>query len=268
MYSTTYIRPESLAQAVDLLRESPEAKPLSGGMTLVPTLKQRLAAPSHLLDLSHLAELKGIRLDGKLLHIGAATPHAEVANSAVVADAIPALAYLAGLIADPQVRNRGTIGGSVANNDPAADYPSAVLGLNATVVTSARRIPAAEFFTGMFETALAPDELVTEIEFPVPDRASYAKCRHGASGYAVVGVFIAQTGPSIQVAITGAQAFVFRWNEAEQALQQRCDESALDGLHIDPSELLDDVHTSARYRANLIEVYARRAVAALNAGNT
>ncbi|HEY4316780.1 MAG TPA: xanthine dehydrogenase family protein subunit M [Herbaspirillum sp.] len=266
MYSTTYIRPTSLAQAVELLQESPEAKPLSGGMTLIPTLKQRLAAPSHLVDLSHLPELQGIRLDGKVLRIGAATPHAVVANSKVVADAIPALAYLAGLIADPQVRNRGTIGGSIANNDPAADYPSAVLGLGATVITNARRIPAAEFFTGMFETALAPDELVTAIEFPMPDRSAYAKCRHGASGYAVVGVFIAQTGAEIRVAVTGAQAFVFRWHEAEEALQRRCEERALDGLEIDPSELLDDVHTSARYRANLIGVYARRAVAALNAG--
>jgi carbon-monoxide dehydrogenase medium subunit len=266
MYSTTYVRPTSLAQAVELLKESPEAKPLSGGMTLVPTLKQRLAAPSHLIDLSHLAEMQGIRLDGKVLRIGAATPHAVVANSPIVADAIPALAYLAGLIADPQVRNRGTIGGSVANNDPAADYPSAVLGLNATVVTTTRRIAAADFFIGMFETALAPDELVSAIEFPVPDRASYAKCRHGASGYAVVGVFIAQTGASIRVAITGAQAFVFRWTEAEEALQRNCIESALDGLAIDPSDLLDDVHTSARYRANLIEIYTRRAVAALNAG--
>lgn len=265
MYATTYIRPTSLAQAVELLKESPEAKPLSGGMTLIPTLKQRLAAPSHLLDLSKLPELQGIRLDGKVLRIGAATPHAVVASSPVVAEAIPALAHLAGLIADPQVRNRGTIGGSVANNDPAADYPSAVLGLNATVITTERRIPASEFFVGMFETALAPDELITEIEFPVPDRAAYAKCRHGASGYAVVGVFIAQTGAEFRVAVTGAQAFVFRWIEAEQALQRKCDESALDGLVIDETELLDDVHTTARYRANLIAVYARRAVASLNA---
>ncbi|RXZ31122.1 xanthine dehydrogenase family protein subunit M [Oxalobacteraceae bacterium CAVE-383] len=265
MYATTYIRPTSLAQAVELLKASPEAKPLSGGMTLIPTLKQRLAAPSHLLDLSHLPELQGIRLDGKLLRIGAATPHAVVANSPIVAEALPALAYLAGLIADPQVRNRGTIGGSVANNDPAADYPSAVLALGATVVTSARRIPAEEFFTGMFETALAPDELITEIEFPLPDRAAYAKCRHGASGYAVVGVFIAQTGAGFRVAVTGAQAFVYRWREAEAALQKHCDESALDGLNVDADELLDDVHTSARYRANLIGVYARQAVAALKA---
>ncbi|HEY4318571.1 MAG TPA: xanthine dehydrogenase family protein subunit M [Herbaspirillum sp.] len=267
MYELIYLRPGSLAEAVVLLQEHPEARPLSGGMTLVPTLKQRLAAPSHLIDLTHLEELKGIALTDGVLRIGAATPHAEVNRSEVVIAAIPALACLAGMIADPQVRNRGTIGGSVANNDPAADYPSAVLGLNATVATSERRIAADDFFVGMFETALAPGELVTALEFPLPDRAAYAKYRHPASGYAVAGVFVAQTGTAVRVAVTGAGPSVFRWTQAEQALQDDCSVAALDGLLLDRSLVLDDEQTPARYRANLVEVFTRRAVAALTAAN-
>ena len=263
MYELIYLRPGSLAEAVDMLREHPEAKPLSGGMTLVPTLKQRLAAPSHLIDLTHLTELKGIAVNEGVLRIGAVTPHAEVNRSAVVAKAIPALAMLAGLIADPQVRNRGTIGGSVANNDPAADYPSAVLGLNATVVTSERRIAADDFFVGMFETALAPGELLTALEFPLPLRAAYAKYRHPASGYAVAGVFVAQTADGVRVAVTGAGPSVFRWEEAEQALQKDCSVAALAGLTLDQELVLDDEQTPARYRANLVEVFTRRAVGAL-----
>jgi carbon-monoxide dehydrogenase medium subunit len=263
VYELIYLRPGSLSEAVALLQEHPEARPLSGGMTLVPTLKQRLAAPSHLVDLSHLAELKGIALTDGVLRIGAATPHAEVSRSKVVADAIPALAMLAGLIADPQVRNRGTIGGSVANNDPAADYPAAVLGLGATVVTNERRIAADDFFIGMFETALAPGELVVALEFPCAERAAYRKYRHPASGYAVAGVFVAQTGAAIRVAVTGAGPSVFRWQEAEQALQADCSVAALAGLALDRSLVLDDEQTPARYRANLVEVFTRRAVAAL-----
>jgi carbon-monoxide dehydrogenase medium subunit len=263
VYALNYVRPDSLAQALALLEEHPDAKPLSGGMTLVPTLKQRLAAPSHLVDLTRLEELRGIALEGGLLRIGAATRHAEVAGSAVVRQAIPALACLAGLIADPQVRNRGTMGGSVANNDPAADFPAAVLGLGATVVTSARRLAADEFFVDMFETALAPGELVVAIEYPLPRRAAYRKYRHPASGYALAGVFVADFGEQVRLAVTGAAPSVFRWREAEQALSAGCDVAALDGLHIDPDLLLDDERTPARYRANLVEVYTRRAVAAL-----
>ena len=268
MYDLTYIRPASLAEALALLEQHPEARPLSGGMTLVPTLKQRLAAPSHLIDLSHLAELKGISLTDGVLRIGAATPHAEVNRSAVVAKAIPALAHLAGLIADPQVRNRGTIGGSVANNDPAADYPAALLGMGATVITSERRIAADDFFVGMFETALAPGELVTALEFRCPTRAAYMKYRHPASGYAVAGVFVgcfdgASEG-AVCVAVTGAGDSVFRWPEAELALQRDCSVAALQGLFLDPGLVLDDEFTPARYRANLVEVFTRRAVAALN----
>lgn len=277
MYETIYVRPASLAEALALLGEHEEARPLSGGMTLIPTLKQRLAAPSHLIDLSRLAELRGIDCDGAVLRIGAATTHAQIAASPVVAAAVPALAALAGLIADPQVRNRGTLGGSVANNDPAADYPSAVLGLGATLITNARRIAADDFFVGTFETTLEPGELITAIEFPLPARAGYVKYRHPASGYAVVGVFVAEqlaaqgteregaqpTQRSVRVAVTGAGTSVFRWPEAEAALQQDCTEAALDGLHIDPARLPEDANASSRYRAHLVETFTRRAVQCL-----
>jgi carbon-monoxide dehydrogenase medium subunit len=180
-----------------------------------------------------------------------------------VRQAIPALARLAGLIADPQVRNRGTIGGSVANNDPAADFPAALLALDATVVTSARRIPADDFIVGMFETALTEGELVIGLEFPCPDRAAYQKYAHAASGYAVTGVFVASRGNQVRVGVTGAGPAAFRWTEAERALSRDMNLAALDGISIDPSELLDDVHAPAAYRANLVRVYTRRSVAAM-----
>lgn len=265
MYNFVYVKPDSLAQAAEFLRLHPEARPLSGGMTLLPAMKQKMAAPSHLVDLGKLPELRGIRQDGDALVIGAATTHAEVAGSTLVGAAIPALCQLAGLIADPQVRNRGTIGGSVANNDPAADYPAAVLALGATVVTSARRIAADDFFVGMFETALDPGEIVTALSFPLPDRAAYAKYRHAASGYAVAGVFVAQAKATVRVAVTGAGPGVFRWHEAEQALQQGCSVDALQGLHIGPENMLDDVQTPASWRANLVQVMTRRAIARLQA---
>jgi carbon-monoxide dehydrogenase medium subunit len=265
MYALSYVRPGSLAEALHLLQEHEEAKPLSGGMTLVPTLKQKLAAPSHLIDLSGLPELRGIGVNGDVLRIGAAMRHAEVGQSAMVAEAIPALAYLANQIADPQVRNRGTMGGSVANNDPAADYPAAVLGLGGTVVTSERRIAADDFFVGMFETALQPGELIVALEYPIPDEASYAKYRHPASGYAVVGVFVAKRGAKLRVAVTGAGASVFRWHAAEQALQQQCDEHALEGLSMPVDDVVGDLHTSAAHKAHLVNVFARRAVASLGA---
>jgi carbon-monoxide dehydrogenase medium subunit len=267
MYAFDFVRPASLAEAVAFLKDHPEAKPLSGGMTLVPTLKQRLAAPSHLVDLTRLSELKGISCADNVLRIGAASTHAQVAASEVVAGAIPALAALAGLIADPQVRNRGTIGGSIANNDPAADFPAALLALDATVVTSARRIAADDFIVGMFETALIEGELVTGLEFPCPDAAAYQKYPHAASGYAVTGVFVARHGAEVRVGVTGAGPAAFRWTEAEQAL--RCDLSlaALDGLSIDPTLLLGDVHAPAAYRANLVRVYTRRSVAAMIAAS-
>jgi carbon-monoxide dehydrogenase medium subunit len=263
MYPLTYVRPESVSEAVSFLLAHEEARPLSGGMTLIPTLKQRLASPSHLVDLSRLKELQQLERKGNALLVGAATTHRAVSASDLVTQSIPALAELAGLIADPQVRNRGTMGGSLANNDPAADYPAAVLGLGATVITSSRRIAAADFFTGMFSTALQPGEIVVAIEYPIPAKASYAKYRHPASGYAIVGVFIAQMPSGVRVAVTGAGPSVFRWKAAEEALAKRLAPTALDGLRPEPDELLGDVHTSQRRRAHLAGVMARRALAKL-----
>jgi carbon-monoxide dehydrogenase medium subunit len=262
MYATRYVRATSLDEAVSVLAANEEARPLSGGMTLVPTLKQRLAAPTHLIDLTRVDALHGIVSEPPMLRIGAATTHAQVAASPVVAAAIPALAKLAGLIADPQVRNRGTLGGSVANDDPAADYPSAVLALNAVVVTTLRRIPADEFFIDTFVTALEPAELITAIEFQAPRWANYAKLRHPASGYAVVGVFIARHASHVRVAVTGAGASVFRWRAAERALQEDFSIHALDAIAPAPSDFPDDAHASARYRSHLVATYARHALRA------
>jgi carbon-monoxide dehydrogenase medium subunit len=263
VYAFSYIRPASLAQALAFLASHEEARPLSGGMTLIPTLKHRLAAPSHLVDIGGLPELKGITTEGGVVRIGAATRHAEIAQAPAIHATIPALSALAGQIADPQVRNRGTLGGSVANNDPAADYPAAVLALNATIVTSARRIRADDFFLGMFETALQANELIVAIEFPIPTKAGYAKYRHPASGYAVVGVFIAQFADVTRVAVTGAGPSVFRWREAEAALTADCSTGAMANLSVPPSEIVGDVHASAEHKAHLVGVFARRAVAAL-----
>jgi len=263
VYAFAYYRPASIDDAVSFLKRHEGARPLSGGMTLVPTLKQRLAEPTHLVDLTKLSELHGITLRGATLRIAAATSHAQVAASPVVAQALPALATLAGLIADPQVRNCGTIGGSVANNDPSADYPAAVLGLNGTVVTNLRRIPADKYFIGMFETALQETELVTAVEFPCPDSATYLKYAHKASGYAAPGVFVARTGGRVRVAVTGAAPSVFRWTEAEDALGDAFDARALDGLLLDASLMLEDASAPAPYRAHLVKVCTRRAVASL-----
>jgi carbon-monoxide dehydrogenase medium subunit len=267
VYAFDFVQPASLAEAVAFLKDNPEAKPLSGGMTLVPTLKQRLAAPSHLVDLTRLPELHGVSCAAGVLRIGAATTHAQVASSPVVAAAIPALAALAGLIADPQVRNRGTIGGSVANNDPAADFPAALLALDATVITTERRIAADDFIVGMFETALMEGELVTGLEFPCPDGASYHKHAHAASGYAVTGVFVARHGAQVRVGVTGAGHAAFRWTEAEQALRRDLSVAALDGVALDADQLLDDDNAPAAYRANLVRVYTRRSVAAMLAAD-
>jgi carbon-monoxide dehydrogenase medium subunit len=263
MYETTYLRASTLDEAIAWLREHDEARPLSGGMTLIPTLKQRLAAPSHLIDLTRIDAMRGIAVENGVLRVGALTRHAEVAASPIVADAIPALAQLANVIADPQVRNRGTMGGSVANNDPAADYPSAVMALNAKVVTSERRIAADDYFIDTFETALAPDELVTSIEYAIPLRGAYAKFRQPASGYAVVGVFIAQYADAVRVGVTGAGASVFRWRDAEDALTRELSEASLAAVKMDTSTLPDDPNASAAYRAHLIETYARRALQTL-----
>jgi aerobic carbon-monoxide dehydrogenase medium subunit len=262
MYNFAYHRPSSVAEAASALAAAPEGKLVAGGMTLLPTMKQRLAQPSDLIDLGAIAELKGISSAGGGLKIGAMTTHAKVASSAEVKAAIPALADLADGIGDAQVRNRGTIGGSVANNDPAADYPGAVLALNATVHTNKRTIAADDFFLGMFETALDEGEIITAFTFPKPTKAAYMKFPNPASRYALVGVFVAQTSGGVRVAVTGAAPCVYRASEMERALSASFSPSALDGLAIDAGGLNADIHASAEYRAHLIGVMAKRAVAA------
>jgi carbon-monoxide dehydrogenase medium subunit len=263
MEAFDYRRPTTLHEALELLEADPEAMPLAGGMTLIPTLKQRLAAPSMLVDLSGIAALKAITQDGGAIRLGAMVTHGEVARSPVVGQAIPALADLAEGIGDPHVRNRGTVGGSIANADPAADYPAAVVGLDATVVTSRRQIKGDDFFTGLFETALQPAELVTGIHFRIPDAAAYVKFPNPASRYAMVGVFLARFGAEVRMAVTGAAPSVFRLIVTEAALEARFSpdvigeevEAAVDSLNADG-------HAPADYRAHLVAVLARRAVAA------
>ena len=262
MYAFEYHRPKTVAEAVSLLRGASDAKLLAGGHTLIPTLKQRLASPSDIIDLGAIAELKGIRREGDRLIIGALTTYSEVVESETARSAIPALVQLASHIGDSQVRNRGTIGGSVANNDPASDYPAAVLGLNATVVTNQREIAGDDFFTGMFDTALNDGEIITEVRFPKPDKAGYAKFPNPASRYAIVGVMVAQTGGQTRVAVTGAGPCVFRLPEFESALARNFSADAIKGLSVKPSGLNSDIHASAEYRAHLVGVMARRAVAA------
>ncbi|MBI3113564.1 MAG: xanthine dehydrogenase family protein subunit M, partial [Rhodospirillales bacterium] len=218
MHDFNYLRPKSLADAVAAFKNAGDGRYLAGGQTMIPVMKQRLASPSDVIDLSQVPELKGIAVNGGIVAIGAMTSHAEVAASKDVQAAIPALADLASGIGDPHVRNRGTIGGSIANNDPAADYPAAVVGLNATVVTDRRRIAAADFFTGMFGTALEEGELVTRVEFPKPEAAAYEKFLHPASRFALVGVFVARTKSGVRAAVTGAGPCVFRETVLEQAL--------------------------------------------------
>ena len=262
MQDFNYQRPGSLADAGKALSAAREAKILAGGMTLLPTIKQRLASPSDLIDLAGIGELKGIKLDGGAVVIGAMTTHAEVAHSADVMKAIPALANLAEGIGDPQVRNRGTIGGSISNNDPAADYPAAVLGLDATVITNKRRIKADDFFKGLFETALGDGEIVTAVSFPKPEKAGYAKFPNPASRYAMVGVLVAKTAGGVRVAVTGAGPGVFRQKDMEKALAGKFSADALAGIKTASKGLNNDMHGSAEYRAHLVGVMAARAVAA------
>jgi carbon-monoxide dehydrogenase medium subunit len=261
MYAFTYHRPTTVRQAISLLTKNEDAKLLAGGHTLIPTMKQRLASPSQLVDLSQIPGLSGIEMKGRSVVIGAMTRHADVAASEVVRANLPALASLAGVIGDPAVRHRGTIGGSVANNDPTADYPAACLGLGATIVTSKRKIKADEFFQGMFETALEPDEIITKVMFPLVKKAAYEKFRNQASRYALVGVFVSKRGPEIRVAVTGAGGNgVFRVAAFEEALQKRFSPKSLDGLTVSADGLNGDIHGSAEYRAHLIGVLAKRAV--------
>ncbi len=261
MYAFEYHRPESLAGAVADL-ENPDAKALAGGMTLLPTMKQRLASPAALIDLKNIRELANIAREGDNLVVGAMARHAEVARSNAAKAAIPALASLASGIGDPHVRNMGTIGGSLANNDPAADYPAAALALGATIVTNKRRILAQDFFTGLFETALEAGELITQVSFPIPQKAAYMKFRNPASRYALVGVFVAKTAGGVRVAVTGAGSNgVFRAEELERALNANFSPAALDSVAVPASGLNSDIHADADYRAHLIGVMAKRAVA-------
>jgi len=259
MYDFSYAKPAALAQAVQALGD-PEAKALAGGMTFIPVLKQRLNKPSVIVDLAGLG-LSGIRVEAGALIIGAMTTHAEVAASADVKAAIPAVAALAGHIGDRQVRYRGTLGGSLANNDPSACYPAAVLALAATIHTNKRTIAADAFFQGMFTTALEADELITAVSFPIPRRAAYAKFANPASRYAMVGVFVAQTDAAVRVAVTGAgQNGVFRHEAMEAALATSFTAAALEGVTTPVDLMSSDIHGSAEYRAHLVMVMARKAV--------
>jgi carbon-monoxide dehydrogenase medium subunit len=264
MYDFAYHKPTSIADAVKLLAADPDAKPISGGHTLLPALKHRLNRPSALVDLSGIAELKGIRREGDAIVIGAMTRHVEVATDATIAAAIPALSRMAGTIGDTQVRNRGTMGGSLANNDPAADYPAAVLALGGTLVTSTRQIAADDFFQGMFTTALEPGELLVAIRLPVPEKCGYAKMKNPASRYSMAGVFVAKGPVGVRVAVNGAGPGVFRVAAMEQALAANWSPDAVAAISIPADDLNSDIHASAEYRAHLVTVMAKRAV--LDAG--
>ena len=259
MYAFTYETPASVADAARLAAAG--GKPMAGGQSLLPSMRLRLANPGQVIDLNGIPELAGIRREGNALLIGAMTRHMDVAASSEVKAAIPALADLASHIGDRQVRARGTLGGSVANNDPAACYPSAVLGLSATVITNRREIAADDFFVGMFTTALEEGELITAIRFPIPKRAAYLKFKQAASRFSLVGVFVAQTDSGVRVAITGAASCVFRHAGLEAALNQSFTPASAAAVKIDASDLSADIHASAAYRANLISVQTQRAVA-------
>jgi aerobic carbon-monoxide dehydrogenase medium subunit len=262
MYAFTQHRPSTVRQAAGLLAKQEEAKLLAGGHTLIPTMKLRLAGPKNIVDLSKVEGLTGIEMKGRSLVIGAMTPHAEVANSAVVKENFPALAHLAGLIGDPAVRHRGTIGGSIANNDPNADYPAALLGLGATIITNKRRIAADDFFTGMFSTALEDGEIITKVSFPIAKKAAYEKFKHPASGFALVGVFVSKRGADIRVAVTGAGSNgVFRVKSFEEALKKRFSPKSIEGMTIPATGMNNDIHATPEYRAHLVSVLARRALA-------
>jgi len=263
MYKFNYLRPTDTVTAINTYGTAGDGQYLAGGQTLIPVLKQRLAMPSELIDLAGVAELKGISVDAATITIGATTTHAEVAANAEVRHLIPGLANLAGGIGDPQVRNRGTIGGSVANSDPAGDYPAAVLGLGATIHTDRRNIASDDFFTDLFETALEDGELITSITFPLVKSTAYAKFNNPASRFAIVGVFICKTPDGVRVAVTGAGPCVFRAKAIENTLSTRFLPKALDEVTVSSDGLNADMHASAAFRANLIGVLARRAVAKL-----
>jgi len=260
MHAFNYHKASSVADAAAKLAASDDSRLLAGGQTLIAAMKMRLSAPADVVDLGGIAELHGIKVEGGSITIGAMTTHAAVASSKEVAKAIPALALLAASIGDPMVRNMGTIGGSVANNDPAADYPAALVGLGATIVTSKRKIAADRFFTGMYETALEPGEIITAVTFPVPKRAGYMKFKNPASRYAMVGVFVAESASGMRVAATGAGPSVFRIPEMEKALGKSFSADSLKGIKVPADNLNTDIHATAEYRAHLVTVMAQRAV--------
>src|SRR6202048_3025251 len=263
MYATTYHRPSSVDEAAALFAKGSESKYLAGGHTLIPVMKQRLAAPSDLIDLGRIKELVGIEVSADALTIKAATPYSNIIQSANAKKSIPAIVHLTSMLGDPQVRYRGTIGGSIANNDPAADYPAAVLALGATVKTNKRSIAADDFFQGLFTTALADDEIITTVSFPIPAKAAYSKMRHPASRFALTGVFVVMTKTgAVRVAATGAsQDGGMRVAEIDAGLKSNWSASALDDITISSEGLITDIHGSSDYRANLIKVMAQRAVA-------
>jgi len=262
MHAFNYHRPANVNDAAALAAKNADARLLAGGQSLVQAMKLRLSAPSDIVDLGMIKDLVGIKVDAKSVTLGAMTRHAEVADSAEVKKAIPALAALAGMIGDRQVRNMGTLGGALANSDPAADYPAAVLGLNATITTTKGTHAADKFFKGLYETALKPGEIITSVSFPVPKRAAYMKFKNPASRFAIVGVFVADTGNGVRVAVTGAGPCALRLAEMEKALTAKFAPESVASLKVKADGLNSDLHASAEYRAHLITVMAKRAVAA------
>lgn len=263
MYDTKYHRASSAEEAVKLVGSTEDAKYVAGGQTLIPTMKQRLAAPSDLVDIRNISALKGVKVDGNKVTIGAATTHAEVADAPQLRAVCPGISDLASHIGDPAVRHMGTIGGSIANNDPAADYPAAMLALDAQITTSNRTISAEDFFIGMFETALDEDEMITEISFSAPSKSAYCKFPNPASRYAMAGVFVAQGDDGVRVAVTGAGSDgVFRHSGMEEALTANWSADAVAGADLDEGMMLSDIHGNAAYRVNLVKVMAKRAVVA------
>lgn len=266
MYQFNYHKPATVEEAVTLFNDSEDAFYLSGGQTLIPTLKQRLATPSDLIDLSGIEALKGVTVSNDQVSVGAFTRHADVAGNAQIRSTLPVLAFVAEQIGDAQVRNLGTIGGSVANSDPAADYPAAVIGLGATIHTQKRSIAADDYFQDLFETALEPGEVITRIDFPVPVRAAYRKFPNPASRYVVAGVLVADFGGSIRVGVTGAGPCAFRATAIEEVLSRSLSPDALADIEVPDAGFNSDLHASAEYRAHLVKVMAERAVADLLAG--
>ncbi len=262
MHAFEYHRPASMKDALSLGAQKTEGRFLAGGQSLVQAMKLRLSSPSDLIDLAAIGDLKTLSADANSVTVGAMVRHADVAGSSAVQKTIPALAALAGMIGDRQVRHMGTMGGSLANNDPAADYPAAVLGLGATITTNKRKIEADKFFKGLYETALEPGELITQVTFPAPERAAYMKFKNPASRFALVGVFVADFGGNVRVGVTGAGPSVFRQTEMEKALTQKFAPEAVANIKVKPDGLNNDLHASPEYRAHLVTVMCKRAVEA------